>query len=242
MWGGPVPDPVLALCRALGELVDAEGRVALGVWDEVRPVTGAERAALEGLPFSEPAFRADAGLVDGAELIGDRSMPVWGRIWRQPSVNVLALEARPFEGSTNQIIESARARVSVRTVPDQQADTVRAALVDHFRARVPWGLEVDVAHEVSARWWITDPVGPAFDAAARAMTTAFGRETVHIGCGGSIPFVEPFANVLGGAPALLMGLEDPTCNAHSENESLNVDDWKAGTRAAVHLYRELATA
>ncbi|MCA9579881.1 MAG: M20/M25/M40 family metallo-hydrolase, partial [Myxococcales bacterium] len=117
---------------------------------------------------------------------------------------------------------------------------VQDALVRHFETRVPWGLGITVEREVCAGWWMTTPEGPAFDAAARAMSTAFGRDVVMIGCGGSIPFVEPFAKVLGGVPALLTGVEDPICNAHSENESLNVDDWKKGTRAAVLLYDELS--
>jgi acetylornithine deacetylase/succinyl-diaminopimelate desuccinylase-like protein len=90
--------------------------------------------------------------------------------------------------------------------------------------------------------WRTEPVGPAFDAARRALAAGFGREAVAIGCGGTIPFVGPFVEVLGGAPALLLGLEDPPCNAHGENESLHVDDFRKAARAATHLLAELADA
>jgi acetylornithine deacetylase/succinyl-diaminopimelate desuccinylase-like protein len=101
-------------------------------------------------------------------------------------------------------------------------------------------VQVKVEVKAKADWWITDPSGEAFEAAERALASGFGRDSVYIGCGGSIPFVEPFAKVLGGVPALLVGLEDPICNAHSENESLLLSDFRKGVVSAVYLYDELS--
>jgi acetylornithine deacetylase/succinyl-diaminopimelate desuccinylase-like protein len=242
MWGGPVPDPVMALCRAIAELTEPTGRPVEKLRRGTRPLRPQERDDLAALPFDEARFKQQAGLRPEAQLVGNPEVPVWARVWREPALTVIALEASPIEGSSNQIVDGARARISLRTAPDQDPAAMQAALVEHFESRVPWGLDTRVTPESTANWWMTDPAGPAFEAAFRAMEAGYGRKAEAIGCGGTIPFVEPFARVLGGVPALLTGVEDPRCNAHSENESLQLEDWRKGTRASVHLYAELASA
>ncbi|MDX1619757.1 MAG: hypothetical protein R3320_02115, partial [Nitriliruptorales bacterium] len=82
--------------------------------------------------------------------------------------------------------------------------------------------------------------GPAFDAAFAAMGAAYGREPATIGCGGSIPFVQPFSDAFGGAPCLLTGIEDPHTNAHGDDESLHLDDFVKACLAEAYLFDELA--
>jgi acetylornithine deacetylase/succinyl-diaminopimelate desuccinylase-like protein len=127
-------------------------------------------------------------------------------------------------------------------VPDQRPDEVRAALERALRAAAPWGVEVKLDHLGQMSPWMTDLDHPAFAATFRALEAGYGRPALAIGCGGGIGFVEPFAVALGGVPALLIGVEDPYSNAHSENESLDLGDFGRATRSAIHLYAELAIA
>ena len=241
MWGGPLPDAATALVRILARLLDANGAIAIpGIYDDVRPLQREERARLARLPFDESVFRAQAGLVHGAALAGEPEFTPYERLWLRPSIAVTALDATPIAGSANRLMEEAAARVGLRLAPSQDAQRAANLLADFLRADPPHGVEVSVFVESAANGWETRPERPAFAAARRALATGFGREPAFIGCGGSIPFVGPFAEVLGGAPALLLGLEDPLCNAHGENESLNLDDFRKAARAAVHLYFELA--
>ncbi len=192
------------------------------------------------MPFNEKSFRTDGGLVTGLKLNGEKQYTVYERLWTRPALTVIALEASPIRGSSNQIVDSARARVSVRIVPNQDADKMLKLLVRRLAANPPWGVQVTVKPLGAVPWWTTNPEGPAFEAAARALQKGYGRKAVFIGAGGTIGFVEPFARELGGAPALLLGVEDPICNAHSENESLCLDDWYKGMKSAVYLYEELS--
>jgi acetylornithine deacetylase/succinyl-diaminopimelate desuccinylase-like protein len=241
MWGGPVPDPAMALCRMLATLVDAEGRIAIpGLYDRVRPLTKAQADGIAALPISEEDFRRQAKMRPGVAMLGGRH-PL-EQNWWQPSLAVNAIQASTRKDARNIINDAAWARVGIRLVADMDPADVRERLVAALQRVVPWGLELKV-HTVSAGApWMTDLAHPAFAASFRALEKGYGRAGLPIGCGGSIGFVEPFAKELGGVPALLIGVEDPYTNAHSENESLHLGDLQKATRSAIHLYAELAEA
>jgi acetylornithine deacetylase/succinyl-diaminopimelate desuccinylase-like protein len=242
MWGGPVPDPVMALCRMLASLTNPDGTIAIpGIADQVRPLTPSERKSIEALPGDEAHFRSQAGLLPKVEVLGKGRHP-WETNWRQPSIAINAIQASSRKDARNIICESAWARVGIRIVPDMDAADVQKKLVRALRDATPWGMECNIKEDHPAGWWYTDSGHPAFQAAFRALEKGYGKPGVAIGCGGSIPFVEPFARELGGVPALLIGVEDPYTNAHSENESLHLGDWEKAVRSAIHLYEELAGA
>jgi cysteinylglycine-S-conjugate dipeptidase len=241
MAGGVVPDPVLALSRALGTLVDGNGEVAVpGLADDVRPLSADERRRLDALPDGDAGFRRSFGVVDGADLIGDPDRSIWERLWFRPSVTVTGFDSHPITGSSNQVVAAASARLSVRLAPGQSPDRVVGVLVDHLRAAIPWNLALTFTPHEAAPAWVCEPRGWAFDAAEKALTAGFGTEPVYMGVGGSIPFVGPFAAAFGGIPSLLLGPADPTSAIHGEDESLHVPDWHRLIASEIHLLAELA--
>ena len=239
--GGPVPDPVQILCRLIAGLSAKDGSLNVpGLYRRVAKLTARQRARIRRLPFEEAKYKRSVGLLEGVKLVGERAYSVYERLWARPSLTVIALESQGILGSSNQIVDSARARLSMRTVPDMDSREAGELLIRKLTRRPPHGAHVEARIVRTTPWWKTDPEGPTFDAARRALEAGFKKEPAMMGAGGSIGFVQPFSDFLGDAPCLLTGVEDPACNAHSENESLHLGDWKKGMRAAVHLYRELS--
>jgi cysteinylglycine-S-conjugate dipeptidase len=239
-FGGAVPDPLQILARILDGLRGEDGSIEVpGLYRQVGKPSAAVRRRLRKLPFSAAAFRRGAGMVKGVRLEGERGFSPYEQLWTRPSLTVIAIDAPAFEGSVNQILDSVRARVSVRTVPNMDARRTGELLVKRLTKSPPAGARVTASVVRTTPWWTTEPSGPAFEAAVRSLEKGYGKKPALIGSGASIGFVKPFADVLRGVPCILTGVEDPGCAAHSEDESLHLGDWRKSMRSAVHLFGEL---
>ena len=245
MWGGPLPDPAMALSKMLATLVDEQGRIAIpGVLDGVNPVSADEEKEMLRLPFDEKNFREASGLIRGAKILREGPHPI-AQTWRFPSLTVNAMQASSRGQAGNIINDVAWAKVTIRVVngmdPERTLDLLKKQLLE----QAPWGVEVSLTNDGCTGAWSIDPHSEtknrlAFEAASHAMELGYGVKPVFMGCGGTIPFVKPFAEALGGAPALLVGVEDPYTNAHGENESLLVSDFKKACVSQIHMFYELA--
>jgi acetylornithine deacetylase/succinyl-diaminopimelate desuccinylase-like protein len=229
--GGAVPDPIRILCALIADL-ETLPFVAEAPSEE-------ERRRVRALDVSDERLRGDFGLLPGVAFSSEEGFSPLEQTWLRPAFTVTAIEARPIAEASNQIVDSARARLSFRTVPDLDNAEVGRAVRQRIAERTPHHAQVDVHVVGGPAWWRMSPGGPAFDAALRALAIGYGHEAVAIGSGGSIGFVRTFADALPHAPCLLLGVEDPPCNAHAENESLSLADWRSSMRAAAALFREL---
>ncbi len=240
-WGGPLPDPVLALAKMLAGLVDDQGKPSIqGLMDKVRVLSLAEKADLDALPFKESIFRKQSNILDGVKIVeGEGS--VYEKMWYQPSIAVNAIEASSRRQAANIINDSAWARVGIRIVPDMDLLETLNLLKNHLmRNAPPWGVKVRIELESTSPWWRADTNGPVFEAALVALEKGYGRKPVIVGAGGSIPFVQTITEALGGIPALLFGVGDPYTAAHSENENLLISDWESGCKSLIHLFTALS--
>jgi acetylornithine deacetylase/succinyl-diaminopimelate desuccinylase-like protein len=239
-WGGPLPDPAIALSRMIASLVDVEGKPAVpGLLGKVRRLSPQDRAGLNALPFDEAIYRKQSKLLDGVRMVGGEGS-VYEKMWYQPSIAVNAIEASSRKQASNIINDVAWARIGIRIVPDMDPAETLELLTNHLRGQAPWGVQVSIEPESPARWWKTDTDGPVFQAALRSLERGYGSKAVVVGAGGSIPFVQTITEALSGAPALLVGVEDPYTAAHSENESLLISDWEKGCLSLIHVFAEMA--
>jgi len=240
MGGGFLPDAALALDVILSRLYWKNGKLPIPhFYDKVRKMTPAERRTLKKLPGDEAKWRHEMGLLPDVHFATEKKCHPYEQTWRKPAVTVIAQEASSIKGASNQVLPKATAFVSCRIVPDQEPDEVYQQIEAVLTKDPPWGVKVTAKPMGNVKWWMTDPKGPAFEAALSAMRAGFDRKPVPIGCGGTIGFVGPLADLFGGAPALLFGIEDPKSNAHAPNESLDEGDWRKLMASLAHLFENL---
>lgn len=242
MAGGLLADAAMALNVLLSRLYWDEGKLPIpGYYDRVRPMSDEERRAMARLPADTEKWRNDLGVLKGVRFATCQGMHPYEQTWRMPAITIIAQEASSFQQVSNQVLPRARAMVSCRIVPDQDPEEVFEQLKRVLTENPPWGVQVTVKkHGAPVKWWMTSPTGPAFTAAMDAMRQGYGTEPAMIGCGGTIGFVGPLAELFGGAPALLMGIEDPLSNPHAPNESLHEGDWKHLMHSLAYLFHHLA--
>lgn len=223
VWGGTVPDTNLALAKLLATLTDEAGNIAVeGILDDVEPATEGELRDWQSLPFDPAHWASQAGV--SVEAAPESSVQLCERLWRKPALSINAIHSGNRGETGNVLMDLAWARLGVRLVPGMDPQKTARLLESHLQAHVPRGMTLSVKTESAAPAWSTSTTDPWFDLARRALAEGYGREPVAIGCGASIPFVEAITRRLGGVPALLVGVEDPWCNAHSENESVHLGD------------------
>jgi acetylornithine deacetylase/succinyl-diaminopimelate desuccinylase-like protein len=211
VFGGPVPDAMMALARLLASLHDDQGNVA---------VEGVTSFEWDGVDFSEADLRGGADMLEGAEVVGTGS--VGSRLWSHPSISAIGIDTTSIDGSSNVLLPQARAKLSMRIVPGSDPKKELDALVHHLETHAPWGATVQVERTKEAPPFRCETGGPGYAAARVAMEEAFGTPAGEAGSGGSIPLLRTLQEAAPGAEFVLWGPEDVAkARIHASDESVD---------------------
>ena len=228
MFGGAVPDAMLAAIRMLGTLWNADGSVA---------VEGLTSREAETPAYDEAQLREETGLLAGAQPIGHGA--IVSRLWNQPAITVTGIDAPAVRDASNTLVPSVRVRISSRVAPGQRAEEAYEAIIGHLRANAPFGAELEVDGLDLGQPFLVDTSGWAVADAKAVLEEAFGNPTVEMGVGGSIPFIAELAERFPNAQILVTGVEDPDSRAHSPNESLHLPSFERAIVAEALLLARL---
>ncbi|MDY7527725.1 dipeptidase [Cryobacterium sp. 10C2] len=228
MYGGAVPDAMMATVRLLASLYAEDGSVA---------VDGLTSRDVPAPEYTEEQLRLETGLLDGATPIGHG--PLLSRLWSQPAITITGIDAPSVANASNTLSPVVSVRLSTRIAPGQPAAEAYQALEAHLRAHVPYGASITIDDVDTGEGFLVDDSGWAVPLALGAMTDAWGKPPVNVGIGGSIPFISDLVRVFPEAQILVTGVEDPDSRAHSPNESLHLGVFKRAVLAEAFLLDRL---
>jgi acetylornithine deacetylase/succinyl-diaminopimelate desuccinylase-like protein len=239
VYGGAIANPVNALATIIAALKGSDGRIRIpGFYDDVVPLTDADRTAYAALPFDEDAYREFLGV---PELVGEAGYTTLERKSGRPTLDVNGIwGGYQGDGGKTIIPGRAAAKLTCRLVPDQDPARVFEALTAFIEEIAPPGVRVKVEPQGGGHPIRTSMDQWAVEAAAKALEDTFGRPPLYIREGGSIPFVATFEQALG-LPVVLMGFMPPDGNFHAPNEWMDLDNFEAGIRAVIRVFDEFAT-
>ncbi len=228
-YGGAAPDALIVLIHALASLHDENGDVA---------VPGLKREEWTGYSYSDEEFRELAEVGEGLPLFGTGGLGE--RIWSGPSITVTGIDAPSVEDALNAVQPHARAKISLRVHPAQDAGEAQAILVRHLESVRPFGIQLTVKPLETGNGFAAPLSGPAYTAASAAMAEAWGNDVVTFASGGSIPLVSALHEAVPDAEILLLGATDGYSNIHAPNERVLLDEFEKVVVAEADFFGRLA--
>jgi acetylornithine deacetylase/succinyl-diaminopimelate desuccinylase-like protein/GT2 family glycosyltransferase len=236
-YGGVVQNPANALATIIASLKGPDGRVRIpGFYDDVEPLSDADREAIATLPFDDAAYLERLGL---PALVGEVGYSTLERRGTRPTLDVNGLWGGfQGDGSKTIIPAHAHAKVSCRLVAAQDPDRIFEAFKAYVEEIAPPGVTTTVRLLGGGLPIVTPIDHPAAQAAARALEATFGQAPVYIREGGSIPVCASFTSILGHS-VVLLGFVQPDAHAHAPNEWMDLGNYETSIRTIARTWDEL---
>lgn len=233
-FGGAVANPINVLCKLIADITDADGRITIpGFYDDVEELSDTEKAMLAQVPFSEAKYKQ---AIDVDELFGEKGYSTLERNSCRPSFDVCGIwGGYTGEGAKTVLPSKAYAKLSCRLVPNQQPDRITRLMIDYLESVAPRYVKIKVVHKHDGDAYVCPIDLPAYKAAEKGFTIAFGKQPLAVRRGGSIPIIPAFEKILG-MKSVLMGFGLERNAIHSPNESFGLDMFYTGIEAVAEFY------
>jgi len=226
VYGGAVANPATILCQLIASLHDEHNHITMpGFYDDVLPLSEADRAALNKAPFDLEDYKKDLGVND---VWGEKGYTTLERTGTRPTLEVNGIwGGYTGEGAKTVLPSKASAKISMRLVPNQQSDKITQLFTEHFQKIAPAYVKVKVSAHHGGEPVVTPTDSVAYRAAQKAISESFGKEPIPTRGGGSIPIVALFEKELG-IKTVLMGFGLDSDNLHSPNEKYDLANYYKG--------------
>jgi acetylornithine deacetylase/succinyl-diaminopimelate desuccinylase-like protein len=237
MYGGVAPNAFVSLAQIIARLKDESGHILIpGFYDDIIPPSDEELATWRTLPFDEEHYRVSE--VGSKQLIGEAGFSVLERTWARPTLDVHGM-AGGFTGAGAKTVIPAKAlaKVSMRLVPGMTPTKAFALYKAYVETIAPAGVDVTVRLIHSGEPSLIPVDNPYIQAATQALHEVWGKDTVFIRSGGSIPIVGDFARHLS-LPSVMMGFGLPDDNLHAPNEKFNLKNFELGIESIIRFMEE----
>jgi len=238
VYGGAAPNPFFALIEIISKLKDSKGKILIpGFYKGVKAPTAAELKAWKRLPFNEEKYRKTE--VGSKVLTGEPGYSVLYRTWARPTLEVHGMPGGFIAAGAKTVIPAkAAAKVSMRLVPNQDADEVFKKYSAYVKKLTPKGIETKITVHSKGPAAVVDTDNPYIEAATEALHDTFKKDTVFIRSGGSIPIVTGFQDVLK-IPSVMMGFGLPDDNLHAPNEKFHIPNFHLGIETICRFFEKL---
>jgi len=213
VFGGPVPDALIALCQIIATFHDIHGNIQ---------IPGLEPGNWQGADIPEEEFRRAANVLPDVDLIGNNSLSA--QLWAGYAINVIGLDAPAIEGASNSLIDAARARINLRVPADQSAEHALTLLIEHLESVTPWHTQVAISDSHASNGFVAKTDGLAYAAARQALREAYNKDAQIIGDGASIPLTNVLSEQFPQAEIIIWGAEDLAARIHGPNESVDLEE------------------
>ena len=238
LWGGAAHNPALALVEILGKLYNPDNTIAIpGFYDDVVPLTDAERAMIAKTALSEQDYKATTGV---PATWGDAQYTIRERISARPTLDINGMwSGWTGPGPKTIIPQKAGAKLSSRLVGNQNPNKIYESMKRYIESIAPETVKVSVNLITTGMPALIPFDLPEMQAASRAYEKAWGHAPVFTRGGGSIPVVADIANLLN-IPVVMMGFGLDSDGLHSPNEHYSVEMFMQGIETAIVYLDELA--